>query len=167
MAYEPNWADEVLGYAMRYLARQAWRVSPLMEIDDMLQESFVLFVKLIDRYEFESPSHFMAMWKRCLRNEVWMWANNRSKARQEHMSDRLYRQLPAKRDNSMAWERHESTATGCVRKLIDATRSRIRRPRRRHADGRRLTTNEYLCRYAGVPSTVPLRRLFDLWLDDM
>ncbi len=165
MPHDPQWTDEVLGYATKYLARHAWRVKPQMELDDMLQEAYILFMRLVERYDFATPSHFMAMWKRCLHNEVNNWAGRRTKMRHEYVSDKMLNDLPDRgSDNDAAWDQYVSEASGCVGKLIAATKTRIRRPRRRRSDGTRLTTNEYLCRFAGVSPTVPLRRLFEVWL---
>ncbi len=72
--YQPSFSDEVLGYAMNYLRRHEWRFRPVMDLDDALQEAYILFAKLSSRYEFVSASHFMAMFKWALHNEVWYWA---------------------------------------------------------------------------------------------
>ena len=166
MPYEPEWTDEILGYTMKYLARHEWRVRPNMLVDDMLQEAYILFMRLVERYDFETPSHFMAMWKRSLHNEVWAWAHERSRLREERVSEKVLNNIP-EHHNTTAWESHELQASGYVRQLIQATRTRLRRPRRRRSDGTRLTTNEYLCRFAGISTKVPLRRLFEMWLSDV
>jgi hypothetical protein len=166
MSYQPEWSDEVLGWATKYLAKQVWRIRPMLELDDALQESYLLFLRLTERYDFESPQHFMAMWKRCLSNKVHGWACERTNMHQEHLSNKMLNDIPD-RTNDALWEHHEAKATGYVRQLLRATRTRIRRPRRRHSDGTRLTTNEYLCRFAGISAKVPLRRLFERWLLDV
>lgn len=172
MAYQPEWSDEVLGWATKYLAKQVWRIRPLMELDDALQEAYLLFIKLVERYDFTCPQHFMAMWKRCLTNQVHSWSSERTQMRQEHLSDKALNNIVspaifASRVIDTSWEQRISEATGYVRQLLEATTTRIRRPRRRRSDGTRLTTNEYLCRFAGVPDKIPLRRLFECWLSDV
>jgi len=188
--YNPQWTDEVLGYATKYLVKNQWILRPEMELDDALQESYLLFLRLVECYDFENPRHFMNMWKVALHNKVWhQWRRDHAHWRQEQLNYKAARSIVA-RPSELGLELHSSQATGYVRRLLEVAEaleaarvadppvadtpvpdtaapkatSRIRRPRRRRNDGTRLTTNEYLCRFAGISTGVPLRRLFEEWL---
>lgn len=172
MPYEPAWTDEVLGYATNFLAKHAWRVQPYLELDDLLQEAYLIFLQLVDRYDYRSPQHFMAMWKLALRNSMNDWSRQRSQRRQRYLTDEISAGLKAKdvdcQWDEEKWEERVNAAPSAVQRLIGVVQAGTRRrPRRRSRDGHRLTTNQYLCRFAGVPEHTPLRRLFERWLADV
>jgi len=185
VAYKQEWTAEVLGYAKNYLAKHVWRIRPQMDLDDALQEAYILFMQLVDRYDYENPKYFMAVWKIALHNSVCDWVQRRTQSREVRLSLRMLEWLPKQlpkrsTDNaidnerisdalvaSTAWEHHVEGATGYVRQLLDAVRSRPYRPRRRRRGGCRLTTNEYLCRFAGISPSIPLRKVFETWLSDV
>ena len=161
LSFEPSFEGAVVGYAKNYLAKHVWRVQPLYELDDLLQEAFLLFVKLQDRYTFKSNKHFMGMWKRCLHN----WFVNLALHRTTRREESLVEDTPCSNvGKANDWYQHVSEAPEPVKRLIDAVESRKRRPRRSKRTGNRETTNKYLCRIAGVKSTIPLRTMFEKWL---
>ena len=194
MAGEANafGSGELYGYAVRYLSRHVWRVRPEWELDDLLQESYLLLLRLQERYGDASPMRFMAIWKRSLRN----WVNNLAGRRTAHrevalpciidgpseldLNQGCRLQSRCERSRTMgypklvqaanchlpAWERHEQEAPGEVRQLLHQVHIGRKRPHRvERRTGRRLTTNEYLCRYAKVLPGIPLRKMFNVWLE--
>jgi DNA-directed RNA polymerase specialized sigma24 family protein len=206
--YTPDWEGAVLGYAVNYLSRHAWRVTPQMDLDDLLQEAYILFAELIERYDYENPRHFMGMWRRCLHN----WFVNLAQARTRHrevalrsdvmlsstcnngyflhdfesaddgclsadegwakmasVSQRTARHtasalrrfcMPTAAD----WEMQKREAPAPLRRLIRVAENRTRKFQRHKRGGVRETTNEYLCRIAGVPRSTPLRTMLERWL---
>jgi hypothetical protein len=68
------------------------------------------------------------------------------------------------RNPGIDWHLHVLEAPPAVRVLLRAVDGRQRKLPMRKAVGHRETTNQYLCRLAGVPDTTPLRRMFKLWL---
>ncbi len=163
MSAERDFTDELFGYAVSYLYRHAWRLRPYLEMDDALQEAYILFLRLSDRYPDASPREFMALWKSALHNEVWAWAVDRSKRRQVELDPDMCRELVSHREDP-GWERYQEAAPAGVHKLLAAIQKRVRRPRKRRPDGRRLTTNEYLCRFAHVKESENLREELENWL---
>lgn len=169
MSYLPEWNQEVIGYATKYLARNAWRVHCL-ELDDMLQEAYILFMLIQNRYDYQSPSHFMAMWKRVLHNEVWWWATCHSPLTRgrsfAELPDKVAARIVDHRTSlDEQFEELKKQAPYSVRKLFEAADTK-RRPRRKLRNGKRVSTADYLCKYAGVESKAPigLRQLFESWL---
>ena len=164
--YDPKWNGEVVGYAVKYLANNAWRVTPEHELDDLFQESYLLFVRLQERYDFKTASHFMAMWKRCLVNMIGNMAAVRTCRREVHLRGR-WKTMECRPDVSTEWDRHLDEAPEYVHRLVSEAENRGTKRRcrfRRLSSGNRETTNEHLCRVANVPNEVPLRRLFECWL---
>ena len=176
--YLPEWNREVVGYAKSFLAKNVWRVGTIYDLDDLLQESYMLFVRLRERYTITGPRHFMAMWKTCLHN----WLHNLAKERRRHREVTLSSLVtededgnavewqppaPAKQQQEVDFRVHFREAPPAVKKLV--TRAKRGRPPRLSRQcvalgGRREKTNEYLCRIAGVDPTTPLRRMFRDWL---
>jgi len=166
--YEPEWGDVMLKYAMKYLARNEWRVRPFYELDDLLQESYLLFLKLQQRYDFQNAKHFMAMWKICLRNWLLDLAVIRTKRREvplctiDRVDDR-----PDRAAVDIEWEKRTATAPEPVRRLVEAVERGRGVPSlkfRRYHFGGREATNKHLCRIAGINPRVPLRAVLDMWL---
>jgi DNA-directed RNA polymerase specialized sigma24 family protein len=165
MSYEAEWTNEVVGYAANYFRKHEWRIKPMMEVDDMMQEAYLIFLRLLDRYEYDSPQHFMAIWKLALRNAVHWWSGRRTRRHEVAIPDD-FDMVGKDVDASIRLERRMAQVSGPMRNLLDGLRGRGRRPRRKGPGGRRLTTNEYLCRYAGVPDEVPMRKMLDDFLKD-
>jgi len=167
--YEPEWGDVVLKYAMKYLARNEWRVRPLYELDDLLQESYLLFLKLQERYNFQNAKHFMAMWKICLHN--WLGGLSMLRTKRCEVSLEEIDLVDTKQDRAVAiiaWEKRKATAPEPIRRLVEAVESGRGVPSlkfRRYHSGGREATSKHLCRIAGVNPRVPLRAALDMWLD--
>ena len=168
IAKASQWKGGIVGYAVNYLARNAWRVRGEMELDDMLQSAYLLFVKLQCRYPDASPQEFMGLWKASLRN----WLNNmafsagavaRRRTRTDGVEDAWeYDQGIA----DLEWRWQEEEAPPEVVKLLDAVADRKRSQKHLPVfeSGKRETTNEFLCRLAKLPSSIPLRAMFESWL---
>jgi DNA-directed RNA polymerase specialized sigma24 family protein len=160
MGYQPEWTKEIETYTLKYLRLNEWRVRPFLELDDMLQEMYLVFLKASTR-EFQNPRHFRGYWKTCLHNRVNGWARQRTV--RGFVSPSGDEEV-AVTDDCISWNHRVTNAVGPVRRLLDAVGRK--RPKRRRPDGTRLTTNQYLCEYAGLPSDVPLRELFEAWLEE-
>ena len=164
LSFEPSFEGAVVGYAKNYLIKNVWRVQPLYELDDLLQEAFLLFVGLQQRYTFKNDKHFMSMWKRCLHNWFVNLALHRTRRREVAFTEENDL-CTSSVDKVAEWHQHVAEAPEPVKRLIDAVESRKRRPRRHSKrSGIRETTNTYLCRIAGVKSSVPLRSMLMRWL---
>lgn len=166
MGFEPDWGEHAFLVAKKYLARHVWRVRPLHELDDLLQDSYLLFLRVQERYEFDSVNHFMFMWKRCLHNMVGNLALARTRRREERLPDESYlRDCGRGREREFEWEHDQQAAPREVRALLSRVKAGAgHRCRFRRVGRGRETTNQFLCRLAQVSPRVPLRRLFEMWL---
>jgi len=169
MSYKPEFGDAVLAYAKKYLAKNAWRTRPEFELDDLLQEAYILFVRLVARYEFENPRHFMSMWKRALHNGVVNLARRRT--RRGEVSLEFGASIPARRDSLLAeidWNTDVAEAPPLVKQLVSrvlGASGKGRKPSRtKLVGGGRETTNAFLCHRAGIRYDARLRPQFESWL---
>jgi DNA-directed RNA polymerase specialized sigma24 family protein len=163
--YQPEWTKAIETYTLKYLRLNEWRVRPFLELDDMLHEMYLVFLEASTR-EFKDEAHFRGYWKTCLHNSVHRWAGKRTRRLliESCSLNDIDPVLRASDDGNNRWRHKVATTVGPVRRLLKAVGRR--RPKRRRLDGTRLTTNQYLCEYAGLPSDVPLRELFEAWLDE-
>lgn len=68
-AYTPVFKGPIEGYVVNHLRANYWRVSALLEYEDVLQEAWVVFLSLVRRYsEIDTPQHFMSLFKTSWRN---------------------------------------------------------------------------------------------------
>ena len=164
MGGDPGWTDSLYKYAVNCLSRNVWKFGREMDLDDLLQESYFLFLRLQEKYpEVEIDSaHFMGLWKVALRNNfVINLAAKRTRRRESSLPIDIGYEPSY---DSIDWGLDLDDAPEQVKTLIKNISEYQRRPRRLNKDGKRETTNERLCRIAGLPTTVPLRRLFEKWL---
>lgn len=64
LAYVPEFKGEIEGYVVNSIARQAWRVAPLHDHEDLKQEAFIVFMRCAARYPIlDEAKHFMALFK--------------------------------------------------------------------------------------------------------
>lgn len=86
--YRPRWKGEVEGYLTNYMARNHWRVARTLDRDEAMQEGWLVFAKVRDRYcgpgaEFplSQGAHFMALFKTSWHHRFTDLANADSKYR--------------------------------------------------------------------------------------
>lgn len=69
LEWKPKWEPEVRGWAYNYIAQNRWRVDGINDIEDLMQDAYVVFLKVADTYpRVIEPRHFMALYKTSLRN---------------------------------------------------------------------------------------------------
>lgn len=171
-SWAPCW-DNVVASAKTMCKKHLWRVSPLHDFDDLLQEARVAFLICQDRYpRVTEARHFYSLWRRAFNNTITELAR-RARVTISGMSDApdgdggtisIFDAVPA----APAWgyERFQASVAAApdpVRRLLAVTDLKGR-PRRHkgHPAGGRETTNEYLCRMAGLdPKTTNLRGMLD------
>lgn len=62
--YLPTYEGAISGYVLNFLRRNYWRVAASHERDDVLQESYEVFLRCAERYGLmDTPKHFMALYK--------------------------------------------------------------------------------------------------------
>lgn len=64
LLYIPTFNGPIEGYVVNFLRSQRWRTKALMEHDDLLQEAYLVFLRLSKKYpRIDTPQHFMALFK--------------------------------------------------------------------------------------------------------
>ncbi len=78
--FSPRWEGPVFGFAKKFCLSHQWRTRPEYTCDDLMQEAWLLFNTIKDKYpEINRAKHFMGMFKVCLNNRVNQLANRRTK----------------------------------------------------------------------------------------
>ena len=63
--FEPSYVGPIQGWTVNFCHANLWRVASTQEWDDLMQESFLVYLRVKNRYtEIETPQHFMALYKR-------------------------------------------------------------------------------------------------------
>lgn len=182
VVWEPSW-DEVQPAARNIARRSLWRLAPMYDMDDLMQEARIVFLRISRRYPniIEAP-HFMAMFKLAWVNEINTLSNRRTRDAMGHATRVEQTHEPQRDEDSRSvWDRVQGRLTRVdhqpgadkrpvaavtdesfydvllgadpdIRLLVDRLDDpkRPRRMRQQGRRGRRETTNEYLCRLAGV-----------------
>lgn len=67
--WKPVWESEIRGWTANYIRENKWRYEYINEIEDLMQDAYLVFLKVIDSYPrvVEAP-HFMAIYKTSIRN---------------------------------------------------------------------------------------------------
>lgn len=62
--YFPKFEGAVEGYVKNFLKKNLWRVAATMEFEDAMQEAYLLFLILKEKYgPTDTPQHFMSLYK--------------------------------------------------------------------------------------------------------
>jgi hypothetical protein len=163
-SYSPTWEGPIEGWTVNYLKNQAWRTEPEMDLDDLVQEAFLIFDKCAGAYpRVTSPSHFMSLYKTSIINRVHRLAGNRSRRKEVHVT--------GKNEEGELVDGLELIPTGFeeqedveIRLLMEDLPGPIFRVLKAAMDGDleqefvrsegiRETTNQFLCRIAEIDSS--------------
>jgi hypothetical protein len=72
VVWSPQWRGPIEGYAVRFLKKNQWRFDPLFEFEDLLNDAYLIFAKIAERYpRVVEPRHFMSLFKTALANDMW------------------------------------------------------------------------------------------------
>lgn len=90
LEYTPTWEGPVKQWATNFLRKNKWRCDPVHELDDLLQDAHIVFLKIKDRYPSVcAPQHFMALYKRALSNSIHDHARYMRRKRELHVETAL------------------------------------------------------------------------------
>ena len=71
MAFNPIYPGPIEGWTVNYCKQHFWRVERSMEWADLMQESYIVFLRCLAKYpDLETPQHFMALYKRAWCHEL-------------------------------------------------------------------------------------------------
>lgn len=160
IGYLPDFAGVISSWASAYAAKNAWRVEPLMGYDDLMQDAFLVFIKIRDRYpEVTEAKHFMALFKSAFRNHIIDLGVKRTRHKEVSASEETTLEEMLVDDNAVTLGFLDSTidveeSRGPVRAVLMALRDLYYAnqplPRLYVQDGFRETTDSYLRRIAGL-----------------
>lgn len=69
IVWSPTWDDSLRGWAAKFIRKNVWRCDRVNEFDDLMQDAYLCFVKVAERYpRVVEPRHFMSLFQTTLRN---------------------------------------------------------------------------------------------------
>lgn len=142
------------GWLFRECREHYWRIAKWYEFDDLVQDGAMVHAKIVARYpDVTDAPHRMALFKRAFKNHVHDLAKKRTRSVVEILETTLGIRLHEIED--VPHFQHPDTSPtiatlpGPLQGVLYAVRQ-FDPVHRRRADRSRETTNERLCRYAGV-----------------
>ncbi len=70
LEWSPKWEGVVSGWTANFIRRNHWRCDALHEFDDLMQDAFLVFLKICDKYpRVIEERHFVALYKRAITNQ--------------------------------------------------------------------------------------------------
>lgn len=165
--------EGVRGWVYNNIRENYWRVAHYYEFEDLIQDSFIVWRKIVDRYpEVTDAKHRMGLFKTAFRNHI----HDLSKKRTAYVQSCL---LEAELDSPLASLRDsdDGSQDPNVRLLVAQLPAKLQllltrlyderrgHPNRLRLDGTRETINERLCRLAGLdPATRNVREALQTYL---
>lgn len=124
--YLPRFKGPIEGWTVNYTHSQFWRVESMMEWADVMQEAYIVFMRVSAKYPTtDTPQHFMALYKRAWANHITDLSNEATQLRRlvssSHADDDDVRGLPepiGEIDNDGLLGRKLAQAPEEVRKVL-------------------------------------------------
>ena len=70
--WEPSWDPEISGWAGKFIDKHKYKIDPIYEFEDLIQEAYCKYLLCIERYpQVVVPRHFMALFKSALFNHFF------------------------------------------------------------------------------------------------
>ena len=80
--YRPVFEGPIMGYAAGSIQRHLWKVGPLFDRDDMMQEAYLVFLRCASSYPvLDTPQHFMSLFKTAWSRHIIDLAKKHTKTR--------------------------------------------------------------------------------------
>lgn len=155
--------DGLRRWTINYAERHVWRTLPEHDIGDLIQDAYTVYRRVEARYgaTVRDQAHFMALYKRAFANHITTLASQRTRRTQRVQF------VPV---DTLDVRPGDLTSDAAVlTELPEALRELYRlfvqqgvRPPVLRVDGRRETTNEWLCRIVGAdPRSTDLRSMLE------
>lgn len=69
--WEPVWDGYVRNWTVGFIKKNLWRCDKVTDFDDLLQDAYLIFVRIRERYpRVVEPRHFMALFRTTMSNEM-------------------------------------------------------------------------------------------------
>lgn len=160
------------GWLIAVVKDQYWRVASWYDFDDLVQDGYMVWYRVVQKYEVEagrvrSRPHLMRLFKRSFINHIHQLAKNKTVASFEIKAADLITFADPWSVLAPAFDVGEyarvvvdapKAVRPLLRRLLFGAPSPVLRARPRfRADGTRTTTNERMCRLVGAdPASVDL-----------
>ena len=80
--YNPKFEGPIMGYVANSLPGHVWKVAPLYDRDDLMQEAYLVFLRCASKYPaLDEAKHFMALFKTAWSNHVILLAKKATQNR--------------------------------------------------------------------------------------
>lgn len=175
--WTPQWEGVVEGWTRNFVKRNLWRLQGQMDHMDLMQEGFVMYATIEDRYpEVIEPRHFVALYKSAFRNCVYRLAERRAsryeisgiRIRSEDDEEQDFVETaPSRPDGEPELELRMllEDAPPYVEAVILKLLAQEQAPVYVTDEGVRETTRQRWARLLGVPPEVDLPTMFWNWIN--
>ena len=69
--WRPVWNEHFQKWSASYIKKNLWRYDTIHEFDDLMQDAYLLFVRIADTYpRVNNPANFMALFKMAMINKT-------------------------------------------------------------------------------------------------
>lgn len=153
--HTPTWTNECEGWACNHVTRNAWKYETMTH-DDLMNEAFLMFAYVRDKYETKTPAHFMSLFKLAVTQHLLDLAARVTRGRmltspeeaglemEEFVLDRFDDLADAELKMDMG------EADSLLVLLLERSSTYRGSRKRRVREGKRETANDVLSRIAGV-----------------
>ncbi len=138
------------GWIIATARRNLWRVAPHHDIDDLIQDALLVYVRIQRRYPEATTAQRLRLFQRSYENHLHNLARQVSKSKAISL-DLIETHPPCEFSNLMY---AISEAPDIVRKTIVALATKQVPKHRVRNDNTRQTTSELMCRLIGIEPTV-------------
>lgn len=71
LAWQPCWEGPTKAWALGFISRNTWRCDRIHDVDDLLQDAYLTYLKVAARYpRVRGQAHFMTLFRRAVHNEM-------------------------------------------------------------------------------------------------
>lgn len=157
--------DEVARRWMyKHAKQQFWRVSAWYDYEDLIQDGYFWYYSRVKKYpHVTEPRHMMALFQIRYRQHIHELSNRKTKASAEVHIEVVGGSLVEQMPGPVSFERLISEAPEHIKKALQGLlqRPELLRGAYTKVNGARETTNNRLCRVAGIPESNIRQQLID------
>ncbi len=85
LSWSPCWEGPTEKWTRGFLQKQKWRCDRIHEYDDLLQDAYLTFLKVYNRYpRVAGQAHFMTLYRAALKNEIHDRSRYMRRKREQH-----------------------------------------------------------------------------------
>ena len=84
--WRPEWAGSSFEkWAAKMAHNNVWRTLPLHDVEDLMQDAYLYFMLVKERYNPGNARHFMSLFMRCFYNHIQNLARDRMRQNETHL----------------------------------------------------------------------------------